>query len=103
MVATDTDSDLLLVMLRQGYGYRAASELKPTQPRFLLQRDVPGFTRAAIPILHSQGVRAVSVGVNGGSAPPGVPKNTPFWWRDEASGKQLLAFWHPGIRWRALC
>ncbi|GAB4813534.1 hypothetical protein N2152v2_000580 [Parachlorella kessleri] len=60
------------------------------------QRDVPGFTRAAIPILYSQGVRAVSVGVNGGSAPPGVPKNTPFWWRDEASGKQLLAFWHPG-------
>ena len=37
-----------------------------------------------------------TVGVNGGSAPPAVPKNTPFIWRDEPSGKQLLAMWHPG-------
>lgn len=37
-----------------------------------------------------------AVGVNGGSAPPAVPHNRPFWWRDAASGKQLLAFWHPG-------
>lgn len=62
----------------------------------LTQRDVPGFTRAAIPLLYGQGVRALSVGVNGGSAPPGVPKNTPFWWRDGPSGAALLAFWHPG-------
>lgn len=37
-----------------------------------------------------------AVGVNGGSAPPAVPKNTPFIWRDLPSGKQLLAMWHPG-------
>lgn len=36
------------------------------------------------------------MGVNGGSAPPAVPKNTPFIWRDLPSGKQLLAMWHPG-------
>ena len=60
------------------------------------QRDVPGLTRNAIPILASEGVRVLSVGVNGGSAPPAVPFNTPFWWRDEPSSTQLLAFWHPG-------
>jgi hypothetical protein len=32
-----------------------------------------------------------------GSAPPGVPMFTPFIWRDEASGSQLLAFWRPGM------
>lgn len=62
----------------------------------LSQRDVPGLTRAAIPVLVSQGVKAVSVGVNAGSAPPGVPKNTPFLWRDAESHTQVLAFWHPG-------
>lgn len=61
-----------------------------------LQRDVPGLTRAAIPILHNEGVRALTVGVNGGSAPPAVPKYQPFWWKDQASGAALLAFWHPG-------
>lgn len=49
-----------------------------------------------MPLLRRRGVHALSVGVNGVSAPPGVPKNTPFWWRDEPSGEQLLAFWHPG-------
>lgn len=36
------------------------------------QRDVPGITRAAIPILFAKGVRAISVGVNQGSSPPGA-------------------------------
>jgi hypothetical protein len=57
---------------------------------------VPGLTRAAVPILAAAGVRALSVGVNGGSAPPGVPKNAPFVWRDATSGAEVLAFWHPG-------
>lgn len=61
-----------------------------------LQRDVPGFTRAAVPILYAQGVRGVTVGVNGGSAPPGVPHNEPFIWRDTESQTELLAMWHPG-------
>lgn len=60
------------------------------------QRDVPGFTRAALPILYAQGVRAVTVGVNGGSAPPGVPHNQPFIWRDTQSQSDMLAMWHPG-------
>jgi len=46
------------------------------QPRktVLSQRDVPGMTRAVIPALRSRNVTAISVGVNGGSAPPVVGK-----------------------------
>lgn len=53
-------------------------------------------TRAALPSLNEQGVRVVSVGVNGGSAPPAVPHNTPFVWSDPCSGASVVAFWHPG-------
>lgn len=34
------------------------------------QRDVPGTTRAVIPLLVSHGVRGLTIGCNGGSAPP---------------------------------
>ena len=60
------------------------------------QRDVLGFSRSAVPILVGQGVQAVTVGTNGGCAPPAVPHNTPFIWRDVRSGAELLAMWHPG-------
>ena len=63
---------------------------------------MPGLTRAAIPIISNEdwqrGVIALSVGVNGGSAPPDVPLNQPFIWRDPPSGAQILAMWHPGKR-----
>ena len=62
----------------------------------LLQRDVPGMTRNAIPILVDEGVQAITIGVNGGSAPPGVPKNMPFIWRDKPSGKEIITAVHPG-------
>ena len=60
------------------------------------QRDVLGFSRSAVPVLVGQGIQAVTVGTNGGCAPPAVPHNTPFIWRDVRSGAQLLAMWHPG-------
>jgi hypothetical protein len=59
----------------------------------LLQRDVPGLTRAVIPVFVSKGIKAISVGVNAGSAPPGVPKCTPFIWRDEA----IVRHTNPGL------
>ena len=37
--------------------------------RVMSQRDVPGLTRAAVPLLANAGVAALSVGVNSGSAP----------------------------------
>lgn len=58
----------------------------------LSQRDVPGITRAALPVLAAAGLRAVSVGVNGGSAFPQVPRV--FSWRDAASGATMPAMWH---------
>jgi hypothetical protein len=36
------------------------------------QRDVPGFTRALIPPLVKAGVKAISIGVNEASSPPGT-------------------------------
>eukprot|EP00884_Botryococcus_braunii_P018962 jgi/Botrbrau1/574/Bobra.0010s0040.1 len=62
----------------------------------LSQRDVPGMSRSAIRPLTAAGVEAISVGVNPASAPPAVPANQPFWWRDPASGSKILAMWHPG-------
>ena len=40
----------------------------------LSQRDVPGLTRAAIPLLRARGVKAITVGENGACAPVAVPK-----------------------------
>lgn len=59
----------------------------------LSQRDVPGMSQAAIPLLASFGGRAVSVGVNGGSTPPYVPRA--FMWKDPDSGAAMPAMWHP--------
>ena len=40
--------------------------------RVLSHRDVPGMTRSVIPTLLRHNVSAISIGVNGGSAPPGT-------------------------------
>lgn len=40
---------------------------------FMSQRDVPGMTRATIPLLTALGVKGVSVGVNTYSASAEVP------------------------------
>ena len=60
----------------------------------LSQRDVPGMSRAGVPVLAAAGVRAITVGVNGASTPPSVPRA--FVWRDPASGVSLPSMWHPG-------
>eukprot|EP01087_Luapelamoeba_hula_P000994 TRINITY_DN10754_c0_g1_i1.p1 TRINITY_DN10754_c0_g1~~TRINITY_DN10754_c0_g1_i1.p1 ORF type:complete len:714 (-),score=88.74 TRINITY_DN10754_c0_g1_i1:50-2191(-) len=58
------------------------------------QRDVPGMTRAVIPLLHKEGIAAITVGVNGASSPPAVDKL--FTWQDPASQTEVYAMWHPG-------
>ncbi|EFN51908.1 hypothetical protein CHLNCDRAFT_54763 [Chlorella variabilis] len=88
------DADLLRFAVSLTHDLDRAFHLPPKITAS--QRDVPGLTRAAVPILADQGVRAISVGVNGGCAPPAVPHFTPFIWRDLPSGKELLAMWHPG-------
>ena len=44
-----------------------------TNKTTLSQRDVPGMTRALMPILNRRGVTAVSIGANDGSTPPDLP------------------------------
>ena len=58
-------------------------------------RDVPGMTAAAIPLLLKKGIKAVTVGVNPGSAPPAVPKL--FQWRPfNGSKNATIAMWNAG-------
>eukprot|EP00760_Papus_ankaliazontas_P015280 PhM_4_TR16443/c0_g1_i1/m.69357 len=63
------------------------------QKRVLSQRDVPGMTRGVIPILAANNISAISVGSNPFTCPAHVPKV--FWWRDVASGTEVLALHHP--------
>lgn len=88
------DESLLEYAIQMGHDLAARFNMTPAAT--ISQRDVPGITRSAIPTMAAQGIKAVNVGVNHGSAPPGVPKDEPFVWRDLASGTQVLAFWHPG-------
>ncbi len=65
------------------------------------QRDVPHTTRSIVRLLAKYGVRAVSIGVNGASAPPAVPpspmpRNGAFIWRDSTSSSEVISFIHPG-------
>lgn len=62
--------------------------LNVTRKTVMSQRDVPGTTRAALPVLASKGITAVSIGVNGGSAPPNVPPA--FHWLDETTNTSML-------------
>ena len=39
-------------------------------PTVISQRDVPGVTRAVIPLMHNRSVRAFSIGANPGAGPP---------------------------------
>ena len=57
------------------------------------QRDVPGMTRSVIPLLVSNGVQAITVGVNTVSMPPAVP--SVFRWQDPVSQTEVVAMWHP--------
>eukprot|EP01047_Picozoa_sp_COSAG01_P064227 COSAG01_NODE_8462_length_2777_cov_3.963032_3_plen_74_part_00 len=57
------------------------------------QRDVPGLTRGAIPLLAQAGVKGVTVGENGACAPVNVPNI--FLWRDNATSTEVIALFHP--------
>jgi len=65
-----------------------ADELGVPRPRTLSLRDVPGTTRALLPILAAHNISALSVGVNSGSPAPAMPN--PGVWLDPASGASAL-------------
>ncbi|XP_059146377.1 uncharacterized protein LOC131933885 [Physella acuta] len=59
------------------------------------QRDIPGMTKALLPLLASRGVKAISVGVNPGTAPPDVPPV--FLWKLRDSDQEgIMTFYVKG-------
>lgn len=56
------------------------------------QRDEPGVSRAAIPLLKKRGVTGLTMGVDWASPMADVPRA--FVWRDRSSGEELLVAWH---------
>lgn len=54
--------------------------------------DVPGHTRAMVPLLAEADVRFLHIGINPASMPPDVP--TLFVWRDCETGAELLVMLH---------
>eukprot|EP00656_Telonema_subtile_P005519 TRINITY_DN1250_c0_g2_i2.p1 TRINITY_DN1250_c0_g2~~TRINITY_DN1250_c0_g2_i2.p1 ORF type:complete len:838 (-),score=162.47 TRINITY_DN1250_c0_g2_i2:112-2625(-) len=83
------------VMLQEGLSATQALDAAFGLPskRSLSQRDVPGVPRSVIPILAKSGIDLISVGVNGASMYPLVPKI--FEWRDPVSNTSALTMWHP--------
>jgi hypothetical protein len=55
--------------------------------------DVPGHTRAMVPLLAEAGVEFLHVGVNSAINMPQVPPL--FVWRDDDSGTQVTVMYHP--------
>jgi hypothetical protein len=55
--------------------------------------DVPGHTRAMLPLLAEAGIRFLHIGVNGASTPPDVP--SVFRWRGP-SGAEVMVMYHKG-------
>lgn len=54
--------------------------------------DVPGHTRAMVPLLAEAGIRLLHIGVNEASSVPDVPPL--FVWRDEASSAEIIVMYH---------
>jgi hypothetical protein len=71
-----------------------ADRFSMPKPTVLSQRDVPGLTRAVIPLLVERGVRALSVGANTYSASASVPRI--YRWLEPASEATVIALQHPG-------
>ena len=68
---------------------RIAAELGVKASTAVSTRDVPGWTRAAIPLLAKHGINGMSFG---SGTPPGRPYGMPnlFVWRDLGSGKDVV-------------
>ena len=65
-----------------------ADELGVARPTVLSLRDVPGTTRALVPLLVRNNISAISIGVN--DAAPNAQMPNPGVWRDAASNTSVL-------------
>lgn len=73
---------------------RLATEVGFEAPVSVSQRDVPGWTRAALPLLKKHGIIGLSFGAG---TPPGKPDVPPLCvWRDEASGAEVVLTYETG-------
>ena len=54
--------------------------------------DVPGHTRAIVPLLRAAGIKFLHIGVNEASTPPDVPPV--FVWRDEGGADVVVMYQH---------
>ena len=91
-------------LIKAGLAHTFALDASTGQPRkrTLSQRDVPGLTRGAIPILHSMGIRAISIGQNSGSPRPATFSNSSsgcFVWRDPESDTEVFYLDTDGYGW----
>jgi hypothetical protein len=65
-----------------------ADDVGIAAPISVSQRDVPGWTRAALPLLNKHGIVGLSFGAG---TPPGKPDVPPLClWRDIASGSEVV-------------
>jgi hypothetical protein len=76
------------VALQFRLSFDLADELGVARPRTLSLRDVPGTTRALVPILRANNITALSIGVNDKAPAPAMPN--PGVWLDPASGASVL-------------
>lgn len=77
--------------LSKDYSNKYGAQISNT----LSQRDVPMLTKSMIPILLNNNISAISIGVNGGSAPAAVPSI--FKWQyDSSPNNTIIGMVHPG-------
>ena len=75
-------------------GARICDELGIPRPTSVSQRDVPGWTRATLPLLNKHGIHGLSFGAG---TPPGKPDVPPICvWRDVASGSSVVLTYETG-------
>ena len=58
------------------FGFRLTRDISEKLgfiPNTMSQRDVPGLTRSIIPIMNSNSIKAITIGVNTACMPPAVP------------------------------
>eukprot|EP00041_Stephanoeca_diplocostata_P034253 m.1154078 g.1154078 ORF g.1154078 m.1154078 type:complete len:814 (-) comp24488_c0_seq7:2031-4472(-) len=86
------DASMFEAALALGANIAKSAGVRP--PVAVSQRDVPGWTRATLPLLNKHGIIGLSFG---SGTPPGKP-DTPalFLWRDTASGSEVVATWETG-------
>ena len=86
------DADLLDFGLNLAHDLAVVLKRPGPLPNTVSQRDVPGTSRAIIPHLRKAAIKALSIGVNFGSAPVVLPSISR--WTDRASNTSIFLLYH---------